>query len=123
MVDEGDTVTLNGNDSTDPDGDDLTYLWTQTHGPTVTLTGANTATASFTAPDVDSNTSIVFTLTVSDGNGGIDTDIIAITVTATMREVAVANRPPTVNAANDLSLDEGTSFRLSANATDPDGTP
>ena len=46
----GQTVNLNGNGSSDPNGDTLSYAWTQTAGPSVTLTGANTATPSFTAP-------------------------------------------------------------------------
>jgi large repetitive protein len=31
-------------------GDPLTFAWTQSSGPAVTLTGADTATPSFTAP-------------------------------------------------------------------------
>ena len=46
-VDEGTTVTLNGGGSLDPDGDPITFSWT---GP-IALSGANTATPSFTAPD------------------------------------------------------------------------
>ncbi|HET6831823.1 MAG TPA: PKD domain-containing protein [Solirubrobacterales bacterium] len=43
-------VNLDGSGSTDPDGDPLTYEWTQTDGPPVSLSGAATATPTFTAP-------------------------------------------------------------------------
>lgn len=73
------SVTLNGAGSTDPDGDNLTYAWT---GPFVeaTATGPNPI-VSFAGPGT-----YTITLTVSDGNGGVDTDEVVITVAA---------RPPT----------------------------
>ncbi|WNO59821.1 S8 family serine peptidase [Rheinheimera sp. MMS21-TC3] len=64
---EGTTVSLSAAASTDVDGDTLTYTWTQTAGPDVTLTGANTVTASFVAPKLGQDTVLTFSVTVSDG--------------------------------------------------------
>ncbi len=70
VVNEQDNVTLTGS-ATDPEAGVLTYLWTQTTGPAVTLTGANTATASFTSPAVTTTTPLGFLLTVTDNEGGV----------------------------------------------------
>ncbi len=78
----GANVALNGTGSTDPDGDTLSYAWTQIEGPVVTLAGAATAIASFTAPSVEATTDFAFRLTVSDGNGGSSTDMVTVTVEA-----------------------------------------
>ena len=50
---EGKLATLNGSLSADPDGDPLTYAWTQVPGGTsVTLSSAGIATPNFFAPSV-----------------------------------------------------------------------
>ncbi len=65
-VDEGQSVTLEGSGS-DPDGETLTGQWTQVEGPTVDLAPAGAMNATFTAPQVDADTRLLFEFTVSDG--------------------------------------------------------
>jgi hypothetical protein len=60
----GQTVKLDGSGST---GEIDTYAWTQTSGPAVTLTGADTATATFVPTALGT---YAFTLTVT-GPGGV----------------------------------------------------
>jgi hypothetical protein len=80
-VSEGTTVTLNGSGSTTGAG--ITYQWTQTAGPSVTLTDANSIQASFTAPDVtDDSETLTFRLTVSDADGNTATDICNVAISA-----------------------------------------
>jgi hypothetical protein len=92
-VNENSLVTLNGAASSDPDSDTLTYAWTQVSGPTVSLSGANTANPSFTAPFVNAGgANLEFMLTVDDGYGGTASDNVVI-------HVQNINDPPLASAA------------------------
>ena len=55
-VTAGARVTLSGAASRDLDDGIASYAWTQTGTTTVTLTNANTVSASFTAPNVTAQT-------------------------------------------------------------------
>jgi PKD repeat protein len=77
------SVTLDGRASSDPDGTIVGYLWTQLSGTAVTLSGANTSVATFTAPKLSPGQTavLVFQLRVTDNNGATATDQVTITVT------------------------------------------
>ena len=91
--DENGAVLLNGAGSSDPDGDALSYAWTQTSGPTVALNNASTANPSFMTPFVSAGgADLVFNLTVDDGYGGAASDTVIV-------HVQNANDPPLVSAA------------------------
>jgi large repetitive protein len=108
-----DTVTLQGF-GTDQDGDAITYAWTQQGTPAVTLSGANTATPSFTAPSVTATTVLHFTLTVT-ANGKTASDTVDITVQKN-------NRHPVGHGPASLDANENTSITLDASqSSDPDG--
>lgn len=64
-VAEQSIVTLDGTGSSDPDGDSLTYSWTQTSGPVVSITNSSSPTASFDAPGIGGGTGTPPAVTVS----------------------------------------------------------
>lgn len=110
----GESVTLTGEDSSDPNGDSLTFQWTQTDGPDVTLAGAGSARAAFTAPSEAAI--LAFELRVEDPDGNTDTDNVIITVTANP-----GNRPPLADAGPDRSVRHGQRVTLNgAGSSDPD---
>jgi len=79
---EGTTVTLDGSGSSDPDGNVITYRWTQKSGNPVSLSDPLSSKPTFLAMDVDANgAELVFELIVEDTGGlqGADTITIAIT--------------------------------------------
>jgi hypothetical protein len=125
-VNEGSLVTLDGSASHDPDGDPITFAWTQMSGPSVQLSSANQAKTSFTAPsNLQADTTISFKLTVTDSSGLSNFDTVSILV----RHTATPPPPPTETApiavvGPDQTLNESSVVTLDGSAShDPDGDP
>ncbi|WP_460661733.1 PKD domain-containing protein [Kribbella swartbergensis] len=113
-VEVGTTVTLNGS-GTDADGDDLTYAWTQTGGPAVTLSSTTAAQPTFTAPS--SASTLTFSLVVRDGKA----DSAAATTTVTTTPV---NQVPVANAGTTQTVNTGTTVTLDGSGSrDADDDP
>ena len=120
IVDENTTaVNLNGSSSYDKDGSITAYYWKQIAGPEVDLAETNTATPSFVAPSVRTNTTLTFELTVVD-NDNANNPIPAI-VSITVKNV---NIPPVANAGTDQMVNENaTGVTLNGTKSyDRDGT-
>ncbi len=66
----GQLVSLDGTGPWDPDGDQLTYRWSQTGGADVTLSDDASPTPVFIAPDVSVFQMLSFTVEVADDAGG-----------------------------------------------------
>src|SRR6476620_6428158 len=79
-VDEGEWVTLNGEDSYDPNGGNLDYSWTQTSGQVVDLQDDDEEQAHFRAPQVNDDDSLRFELRVEDESGRADEDSVTVNV-------------------------------------------
>jgi len=76
------SVTLNGS-GTDTDGTIASYMWTQTMGTAVTLSSATARMPTFTAPSVTADTTLRFSLTVTDNGGSTSAaDTVDVTVQA-----------------------------------------
>jgi hypothetical protein len=105
-VNAGYVVALDGSKSKDPDSDQLTYSWTQTTGPSVTLSDSNASTASFKAPNISSDTTLKFSLTVKDDKGATNNNpaIVSVAVKAAVPVSSSSAPTATLPVANMTSI-------------------
>lgn len=113
---EGTSYLLDGSGSYDPDGKPLTYLWTQTGGPSVPLSSATAPTSTIAVPYFSNNQVLTFELSVSDGTF-MSKDAVDVTVVN-------SNHAPIADAGNDASIKEGATAHLDgSHSYDPDNEP
>lgn len=108
-------VTLNGAGSDDPDDLPLplTYAWTQTSGPEVSLSDPSAPQPTFTAPN--QSATLEFSLVVYDGDLYSDADTVTVTV---------ENELPTANAGPDDDACPTSLVTLDGTGSDdPDNLP
>ncbi|NRF27251.1 chitinase [Vibrio coralliilyticus] len=105
------SVVLDGSNSSDSDGSVASYAWEQLSGTSVSLTGANTAQASFDVAEVAQTETLTFKLTVTDNEGATGIDTVVVTVQAkdtgpvNTAPVAAVSAPATANAGDVVVVD------------------
>jgi len=97
------TKTLNGSRSYDPNGLALTYTWTQEGGPTVAISGANSAVATFNAA---AGQSYLFLLTVRNSAGLSASARVRVTTTSPQNAIILffTANPSTINKGQSSTL-------------------
>jgi hypothetical protein len=80
-INEGDAVTLNGSNSSDPDDGIYSYQWYQITGPPVALSESTVVQPTFTSPDVGPDgATLAFQLTVTDHSRLHSSDLCVVNV-------------------------------------------
>lgn len=111
---EGETVRVDASLTTDAEGDELLFSWTQIGGIRINLGENISPLLSFNAPLVSENESLLFRLDVYDGR---DTSSVNIRV-----NISNKNTVPTVAIeAHSNSVEEGKQLTLVADTYDADG--
>ena len=109
------TVNLSGLNSQDPDGDNLSFSWTQISGTSVALSDPQSQTPSFIAPNV--NDTLVFSLRVNDGVIDSEADMLSINIQR-------VNTPPVAHAGVDRYVGSLSVVALNGvNSRDDEGDP
>ncbi|MEO5372521.1 MAG: Ig-like domain-containing protein [Magnetococcus sp. DMHC-1] len=116
-VASGATVTLTGS-AYDAGGTIDKFQWVQTHGTQVALAGSNSASATFTAPIVKTNETLIFRLTVFHVED--ETDSATVNIHVKPASTTPTNTAP-VAASGTLSVVMNTATSGTLSATDADG--
>jgi large repetitive protein len=115
-VNEQTVVTLSGEESSDPNAQNITYKWQQMSGEPVSFSSDSTIDITFTTPAVavGETKDLRFALTVTNPQG-------LTSITSFTLHVVHLNHPPVVTTDHELTVMEGSTVTLMAVATDSDG--
>ena len=114
-VEENAYYALNGSNSHDPEGAELSYQWMQVAGPAVDIFAPESPNPGFAAPTVDTTQTLTFGLNVFDGELRSDTAIVNIVINKT-------NLAPIADAGDNSNMKQGGSATLNGTASyDPEG--
>jgi len=115
----GTSGQLDASKSSDPEEQTLSFQWAQIGGPTVELSGTDTAKPTFTAPEsVEEETTLEFEVTVTDP----DDNSATATTTATVRPQSENDAPVARVTNGDRTVDPGDIVLLDgAPSEDPNG--
>lgn len=91
------------------------HAWTQTGGPTVTLTNPTTPTASFVAPAVAAATVLTFAYAATDGSGNTS----SVTTTVTISPAALGFTAVAKNKNDVVTVPVGYTVQIGARLGDP----
>ena len=75
-----DKVFLDGAESYDPNGSIISYKWSQTSGPKVSIKDNLLVKASFVVPEINRTTNFIFRLEITDNDNESSIDYVKITV-------------------------------------------
>ena len=75
----GEVISLDASGSSDPDGDPLSFVWSQTAGEVISVESAQAPVATFTMPKTGE---VTFTVTVRDPAGASSQDHLSFRATA-----------------------------------------
>ena len=114
-------VTLDGSGSFDPEGLPLAYAWTQASEPGVALSGVDTASPTFTAPDgLADDVVLRFALVVTDESNTTAADYVLVLVEVTALPPVI----PTVNLTpTPVASPTSTPIPIVTQAVAPNRTP